>query len=159
MISNAFRKAVLAASLCAALSPAARAATPVFDVSDTLTGGSLQSKIYEFFIPTAGAYTGTLTDQGAPPPTFELLALGIAKTPNVLGGTIGPGTFTFNADSAGTYTAYLFGKPASDLGGSFGISISAVPEVETWVMLLVGMGLVAYQLRRRSRAQTALVAV
>jgi hypothetical protein len=159
MNSNAFRKATLVLSLCGALSPAARADTPVFDISDTLTGASLQSKIYEFFIPTAGAYSGTLTDQGSSPPTFELLALGIAKTPNVVGGTVGPGTFSFNADSAGTYTAYLFGKPVSDLGGSFGISISAVPQVETWVMLLVGMGLVAYQLRRRNRAQTALVPI
>ena len=31
------------------------------------------------------------------------------------------------------------------------IHVVAVPEAETWVMLLVGLGLVAYQLRRKQR--------
>ena len=42
-------------------------------------------------------------------------------------------------------------RAVSGFGVSPRIHVVAVPEAETWVMLLVGLGLVAYQLRRKQR--------
>jgi hypothetical protein len=34
--------------------------------------------------------------------------------------------------------------------GSYGLTVTAVPEAETWAMMLVGVGLVGFRLRNRS---------
>ena len=58
---NLLRAVMLAVISCVGVISVAQAATAVFDVSDSLTGTQLQSKTYEFFVPVAGAYEGTLT--------------------------------------------------------------------------------------------------
>jgi len=152
---KAFKKSLATAICCLGLfgAGAAQAEVPVFETSTTTNAGSFVANAYGFNITTPGLYYGTLTDL-ANPKAFEFLSLnilqGFTTTGPSLGGTSGSGKFSFMADTAGLYTALLFGIPGGGSGtGSF--SISVVPEVETWVMLIIGMGLIAYQLRRKNK--------
>lgn len=51
--------------------------------------------------------------------------------------------------SAGSYYAKVSGMNSGSVGGGYVFSAAAVPEAETWAMMLVGAGLVGFQLRRR----------
>lgn len=127
---------------------------PVFETTTTAnTQSSFVANAYGFSISNPGVYQATLTDH-ADSTAFEFLTLkilhGFTTTGPSLGGISGSGTFSFLANSAGVYTALLFGIPGGGAGaGSF--SISVVPEVETWVMLIIGAGLITYQLRRKNK--------
>jgi hypothetical protein len=54
----------------------------------------------------------------------------------------------------GQYRIKLNGVASGFFGGLYSgsLQVAAVPEAETWVMLLVGFGLVVYQLRRKQRS-------
>lgn len=134
----------------------ALANVPIYETTGTVNSqSSFVANAYGFQLDGPGWYQATLTDYGNPQ-TFEALTLnilsGFSTTGLSLGGISGPGTFSFLANSAGVYTALLFGIPGgANGGGSF--SVSVVPEVETWVMLLIGAGLIGYQLRRKNKLQ------
>jgi len=67
--------------------------------------------------------------------------------------TIADAAYSF-ADLApsATHTLYVSGVAAR--GGAFisGFAVAAVPEAETWLMILVGLGLVAFQLQRKQKS-------
>jgi hypothetical protein len=150
------RKSIITAACLVGLvsAGAAQATVPVFETTTTTNSqSSFVWNAYGFSISNPGWYEATLTDN-ANPKAFESLALNILQGLNTtglsLGGTLGPGTFSFLAKTSGAYTAMLFGVPGGGSGaGSF--SISVVPEIETWVMLIIGAGLIAYQLRRKNK--------
>ena len=134
----------------------AMANVPIFETTGTASGSSgFVANAYAFRLDGPGWYQATLTDNSSPE-SFEHLTLnilnGFTTTGLSLGGISGPGTFSFLASSAGIYTALLFGLPGGSGAGSF--SVSVVPEVETWVMLLIGVGLIGYQLRRKNKLQS-----
>jgi hypothetical protein len=54
----------------------------------------------------------------------------------------------------GTYRISLSGIGSGFLGGIYrgSLQVAAVPEADVWVMLLVGFGVVLYQLRRKQRS-------
>lgn len=54
----------------------------------------------------------------------------------------------------GTYRIGLSGIGSGFLGGIYrgSLQVAAVPEADVWVMLLVGFGVVLYQLRRKQRS-------
>jgi hypothetical protein len=54
--------------------------------------------------------------------------------------------------AAGNRAGYVSGITSSG-GCRYSYTVSAVPEVGTWVMPLVGIALIAYQLRRKSKAR------
>lgn len=56
--------------------------------------------------------------------------------------------------AAGNHTDYFPGIAGSG-GCGYSYTVSAVPGVEAWVMPLVGIALIAYQLRRKSKARRA----
>ena len=66
----------------------------------------------------------------------------------------GPGSLdlSWGASAAGSYYLNITGITNGSLGGLYSgaISVTAVPEPETWAMLVAGLGLVGLQLRRRS---------
>jgi hypothetical protein len=69
-------------------------------------------------------------------------------------GTFKGNTFSFANLMPGNYRFVLDGVGKGMFGGGYlgGFNVtSAVPEAETWAMLLVGFGLIAYQLRRKQR--------
>jgi len=54
----------------------------------------------------------------------------------------------------GRYRIALSGDASGLLGGFYqgALHVAAVPEADTWIMLLVGFGIVLYQLRRKQRS-------
>jgi hypothetical protein len=63
-------------------------------------------------------------------------------------------TFSFANLLPGSYRLVLDGIGSGHFGGGYigGLNVAAaVPEAETWAMLMVGFGLVAYQLRRKQK--------
>ncbi len=164
-------KYALALALAAGIGAQANASAPVFEKTDSLSGDSFQSVSYAFSIPSLGEYKAVLTDNVLPA-MFDFLKLAITKTG---GGTMGSvelgvsntGSFSFLATSTGSYTALVFGDPGTISlpkrgggsitvsAGTFGVTVSAVPEAETYMMLLSGLALVGVVARRRLGAKRA----
>lgn len=61
-------------------------------------------------------------------------------------------SLVFNDLAPGWYAMYIGGTNNATAGGAFELHISAVPEPETYAMLLVGLGLVAWRLKNRGKA-------
>jgi len=58
------------------------------------------------------------------------------------------------ASSAGTLKLFYWDSNASDNTGSIAVSVTAVPEPETYAMLLAGLGLVGAIARRRKQRKS-----
>lgn len=69
------------------------------------------------------------------------------------GGGLDPISFTAPGSTAGFRILQVAGTTNGSLGGAFigSIEVSPVPEPETWAMMLIGAGLVGFQLRRRAK--------
>ena len=133
----------------------AQAALPVLQVTDTLIGTSADT--HEFNISTPGTYTANLIANNFFAP-FVSLGLGVTETGGpALGSISSPGSFNFDVAQSGSFTAVVGGVvgAGSIPIGAYGVSIALVPEAETWAMMLVGMGLVGWQLRRKVKASAA----
>lgn len=116
--------------------------------------------IDSFTIEQAGLYEATLVDHQFP---NEFDYIGFMVTQGALdqmGVIEGSGSFTFMADP-GVYNAVFAGSvnaasfadsgmadPISTLG-TYGVQVALVPELETWLMMIFGIGGIAYWIRRR----------
>jgi hypothetical protein len=69
------------------------------------------------------------------------------------GGALTLGKYTFADLAPGCYAVAIFGtaKFLSGYAATYRVSVAAVPEIETWLMLLIGLGLAAYQLHRKQK--------
>jgi hypothetical protein len=70
------------------------------------------------------------------------------------GGALTFGRYSFADLAPGSYTVSIFGQSKA-LGGyaaSYKVAVAAVPELETWLMLIIGVGLAAFQLHRRQKS-------
>lgn len=135
-------------------------AAAVLEVTDSFAGsaGSFQTTKYDFSITTPGPYLATLTDTGIFT-DFAELGFGIAKTGGAgMGSSTTPGSFSFNATQTGSYTAVvsaILGSGPFNNQGTYSVSVALVPEPETWAMMLIGVGLVGWQLRRKAKLSAA----
>jgi hypothetical protein len=59
-------------------------------------------------------------------------------------------TLQFNSLAAGWYALYIGGADTTTIGGNYDLIVSAVPEAETWLMLLTGLSLIGWRLRNQS---------
>lgn len=170
-MKNSLRKSLLTLLLTAGIVGQAQAVAPVFEKTDTLSGDSFQSVSYAFSIPSVGEYTAVLTDNVLPA-MFDFLKMSITKTGgatmgSVELGTSNTGSFSFLASTTGSYTALVFGDPGTITlpkrgggsivvsAGTFGVTVSPVPEAETYMMLISGLALVGVVARRRLAAKRA----
>ncbi len=110
-----------------------------------------------FYIPvdttsSDNFYRATLTDFENPA-AFDLLGLDVTTSTTSMGAALitGDGQKFFDFDATpGVYYANLFGVAGGELDlGLYGVQIAMVPEMEVWAMMLAGMGLIGYQLRRQ----------
>ncbi len=69
----------------------------------------------------------------------------------VAGSTSGnTASLSFDDLAAGWYTVYVGGTDSTLAGGAYDLNVvSAVPEAETWAMLLAGLGLIGWRLRKQ----------
>ena len=83
------------------------------------------------------------------------LQLGLYTGQNALwAGPVGGGvTLSSNLLTNTNYFLKITGTTSGTLGGAYTTAISAVPEAESWVMMLAGLGLVGFVLRRNNRRQ------
>jgi hypothetical protein len=91
-----------------------------------------------------GAHDVSLTN------TFENGLIGSAGANSV--------SLTFDNLAPGWYALYIGGTDNATAGGAFDLTVSAVPEPETYAMLLIGLGLVGCRLRSRKKALNEFVA-
>ncbi|MEW6353100.1 MAG: PEP-CTERM sorting domain-containing protein [Pseudomonadota bacterium] len=68
---------------------------------------------------------------------------------NIIRSHEGPGSFIFRANGSGNHFAGVLGKSLIFEGT---VPVPPVPEPHEWALLLVGLGLIAYQLRRSARS-------
>ena len=135
----------------------AQAADPALEVTGTLDASNL-SDTYTFNITAPGTYLATLVDNALFTP-FTNVGLGITRTGHeTMGSITAPGSFTFSVGASDSFTAVVGGLVPSGATlpiGTYGVTVALVPEAETWAMMLVGMGLVGWQLRRKVKSSAA----
>lgn len=61
-------------------------------------------------------------------------------------------SLVFNDLAAGWYALYIGGTDHTTAGGVYDLSVSAVPEPETYAMLLAGLGLVGWRMKKQHKA-------
>ncbi|MGY1489805.1 hypothetical protein ACW4YW_10355 [Methylobacillus pratensis] len=145
----------LVGALMLVMMTAANAATKVDEVGYLYADGGLPSDAVFSHSLDAGVYELSLLDY-AFPVAFVNGSFGI----NVFSGATlistfyGSGTFLLPELTGGSYLFSVFGDANNGIGvGSFGFTVSLVPEADTWALLCVGIGLlVAYTSRRRTPA-------
>lgn len=167
------RRAAAGAALILAFAAPAKA--DLLAVTDTFIYNgtpALSVMDYVFNVASATPAVATLFDNTISSQRFLFLQLTIARVGD---GTMGittqagsgpnPTSFSFTA-APGSYKATVLGVPGalnipnlpaglSFGAGTYGVTVAAVPEPEVWAMMLVGAGLVGYQLRRKARAASA----
>jgi hypothetical protein len=129
-------------------STTATASTTVYEDVGFLAGFEYGTDPFE--ITDAGLYQATLTDFEYPA-GFDYLSLAVTSSTDMFGfieltGGITSGMFTFYADP-GIYFASIIGDTSGSLG-LYGVDITAVPEPSTWLMLMIGILLMGYHLRK-----------
>lgn len=73
---------------------------------------------------------------------------------NGVSGSVGAHTasLVFNDLAAGWYAVYIGGTDHASAGGVYDLTVSAVPEPETYAMLLAGLGLVGWRMKKQHKA-------
>lgn len=153
--SPALRLGVLVAALAGGIGSAQ--ANDLFATSGTMIGDAQFASFTFEITDVSVGYEASLLDY-AFPAHFDFLSLAITQGADLLGTVEGSGSFTFSPVETGTYTALVFGDPGGIFNaGSYGISVTdlattaAVPEPETWALLLTGLGLVGMAVHRREQ--------
>jgi hypothetical protein len=155
------RQLILGTLLCFALIGAAGASTKQTNLgalSDHdfgivgnvfATSQSFQDTI-QFSLANTSTISGLMTSVRLVDATWSLSnALGA-----VAGGALTLGKYTFADLAPGSYTVSIFGtaKSWSGYAASYHVAVAAVPEIETWLMLIIGIGLAGYQLHRKQKS-------
>lgn len=77
-------------------------------------------------------------------------------TGSLLEGPVGSGVTLVSSLLTNTdYSLQITGLTSGSLGGSYSTAIAVVPEADAWAMMLIGLGMVGFVLRRNARALSA----
>ena len=128
-----------------------------FSAGGTGPGGAI-SDVVTFSLSAASSISDAFLAGGISPVKVSLYSVAIAS--NTLVGSfsnamapINFGGKTFSSLAKGDYEFLISGTGLSKGGSYFNVfSVSAVPEADTWVMLVVGAGLIGFQLRRKHQS-------
>jgi hypothetical protein len=71
----------------------------------------------------------------------------------IAGGQLDFDTYTFADLVPGNYSMSIFGgaRALSGYLATYRVAVAAVPELETWLMLIIGLALAGYQLHRKQK--------
>jgi hypothetical protein len=121
-----------------------------FDSAASLTSSYLNSsRIHDLSITSFSLYRYD-------PATMSIIGNAIAGINNTLPGANPTDAWSLSAFglASGAYALRVDGQVMGNGGGAFGgdLTIAAVPEPETYAMLLGGLGLVGFAARRRKAA-------
>jgi len=103
----------------------------------------------------------TLTSKASISGTFlpiRLLDAGYSLWSTTMGqisaGALSFGHYSFADLAPGSYSVSIFGtsRALGAYAATYHVAVAAVPELETWLMLIIGAALLAYQLNRKHKA-------
>lgn len=111
------------------------------------SAGTFEDTI-DFSLSARSSISGIVLAAGLVNASWKLTSGG-----NTLGsGGFGTGVYSFADLAPGAYSVSIFGSNQLFSGyvANYAVNaVSAVPEAQTWLMILIGLGLVAFQLRRK----------
>ncbi|MDH5547416.1 MAG: hypothetical protein OEZ43_17675 [Gammaproteobacteria bacterium] len=124
---------------------------------DTRQVFGFDAYIDDFEISNAGMYEATLTDFNFPVP-FDYIGFMVTQGATERMGVIeGSGSFSFYAEPGTYYATFVgfvnessFDASSHSYIGGYGVQVAMVPELETWIMMFLGLGAVIYWTRRRN---------
>lgn len=136
-------------------------ATPYVNFA-SIAGASVSfADTYTFDIPL-GLHAGALSLQNHPlsfhtPFSLSVLDIGglsmdIYDSSNIL--VAGSVASYSGVLTSGSYSVNVFGLTSGISGGAYSLAIAAVPEANTWVMMLAGLGMVGIAMFRRRATRT-----
>jgi len=138
---------------------AAQAATTYYEEGYIDSTTTVADTTFAFYL-NAGDYALDLVDWETPAPFLAgILGVSVSKASSSVATFFGAGSYSLSALESGLYTFYVFGNPYNSYGvGSFGLTVSAVPEPNTVALLVAGLALLGMYARRRSdRSKTLAV--
>jgi hypothetical protein len=125
-----------------------------FSAGGTGPGGAI-SDVVTFSLSAASSITDAFLAGGISPIKVSLYTASntlIGSFSNAMA-PINFGGKSFSSLSKGDYEFLISGTGSSKGGSYFNVfSVSAVPEADTWVMLVIGAGLIGFQLRRKHQS-------
>jgi hypothetical protein len=150
------RAAILASLIGAATIGTANAAimeTHLGSLSDGATGlignffttADTFSDTFSFTLPALSTFSASTMSSGLTDVFWTISS----DNNTVFSGPFSNGEYTFGNLAPGAYTASVFGNSSINSGYFVQYAVTAVPEAETWLMILMGLGLIGYQLRRK----------
>lgn len=146
MLKKVIGTSVVAAGMLFAVS--ANASTVVYEKVSVVPMMKFETEAFN--VTTAGTYRATLSDFGFFD-SFAHMGLAVTTSSELMGKIVGPGSFTFDANPGKYYASFAGIAGAPSMVSTYGIQIALVPEMETWAMMAMGLGLVGYMVRRRTR--------
>lgn len=112
-----------------------------FSSVDTFT------ETFHFTLSSMSTISGWVSTSGLSDASWTLSSGGTT----LASGAFGNGLYSFSHLAPGAYTASIFGTSAFNSGYLAQYAVTAVPEAETWLMIAIGFGLVAFQLHRKHK--------
>ncbi len=106
--------------------------------------------IINFTLTSTSSITGFIT-----PFRLQSASWSLSSSSGILdGGALSLGSYSFADLSPGSYSVSIFGdsRAFGFYTASYRVAVAAVPEMETWLMLIIGAALVAFQLHRKQKA-------
>lgn len=145
-------KHVAAATLLATTGTAFAAGGSLGTIDDTtvplfaITSGAFFQDFYTFDITGPSTVSGEVLSMGIDPFVVTLIS-GL----NTVASDTSADSFSFEGLAAGSYTLSFLGLPVAAASGYGGyVQATTVPEPETYALMLAGLGIVGFVLRRRS---------
>lgn len=124
----------------------------LYSFGDLITDGTSFTDTLTFNLSGFSDLTGFLGETGITGLSMDISGGSLP----VSGVTLLPAAYRLDDLSAGAYTVTFKGTAATggaSIPGIYGtfFSVAAVPEPDTWLMMIIGAGLIGFQLRRKQK--------